>query len=430
MAIAPTRRALVRLGYTDARSLSEVLRTETLGGVLMLAAAMVALVWANTPYAASYEALRSFEIGPASLHLDLSLQTWAADGLLAVFFFVAGLELKRELAVGSLRRPAQAAVPIAAAVAGMAVPALVFVAVAWATGGDPMTLQGWAIPTATDIAFALAVLAVIQSHCPVQLRAFLLTLAVADDLGAILVIAVFYTASVEFLALLGAVALLVAYWLLQRRRIGAWWLYVLIALGTWALVHESGVHATVAGMALALLTRARPDRGEFHAPAERFRHRLEPFSAGFAVPVFALLAAGVPASPDALVAVLDEPAALGVIAGLVLGKPLGVFLGAYLTARFTRARLDDDLAWSDIVAVGMLAGVGFTVSLLITELAYDADELVATVKAGVLGGSLLAAVIAAVLLARRDGVYRRRALQNQTHEDPLGAPVADPGPAP
>ena len=425
MAIAPSRRVLTRLGYADARSLSEVLRTETLGGILMLAAAMVALVWANTPFAASYEALRSFEVGPASLHLDLSLQTWAADGLLAVFFFVAGLELKRELAVGSLRRPAQAAVPVAAAIAGMAVPALVFVVVAWATGGDPTTLQGWAIPTATDIAFALAVLAVIQSHCPVQLRAFLLTLAIVDDLIAILVIAVFYTASVEFLALLGAAALLAAYWLLQRRRVGAWWLYVPIALGTWVLVHESGVHATVAGMALALLTRARPDRGEDQTPAERSRHRLEPFSAGFAVPVFALLAAGVPASADALAAVLDEPAALGVIAGLVLGKPIGVFLGAYLTARFTRARLGDDLAWLDIVAVGILAGVGFTVSLLLTDLAYDSDVLVETVKAGVLGGSLVAAVLAAVLLARRDAFYRRRADDN-----PAGVHVAEPGRAP
>lgn len=406
-ASTPAGRLFGRPSRPDPRTLGDALRTETLGGVLMLTAAVVALAWANSPWASAYEALRSVTVGPASLHLGLSLQTWASDGLLAVFFFVAGLELKRELVQGSLRDPAQALVPVAAAIGGIALPALVFVAVAGASGADATGLSGWAIPTATDIAFALAVLAVIQSHVPSQLRAFLLTVAVVDDLCAIVIIGVFYTASIEFLALLGAGLLIAVYALLQRRGVRAWWVYVPIALMTWGLVHEAGVHATIAGMALALLTRARPRGDEAHAPAERLQHRIEPFSAGVAVPVFALLAAGVPASPEALGAMVEEPAALGVIAGLVIGKPLGVFLGAYLMARFTRARLTEDLAWADIAAVGALAGVGFTVSLLITELAYDDPGTTASVKAAVLAGSLLAAAVASGLLARRDVVYRR-----------------------
>lgn len=406
-ASTPAGRLFGRPSRPQSRTLADALRAETLGGVLMLIAAVVALTWANSPWSASYEILRAVTVGPRALHLDLTLQAWAADGLLAIFFFVAGLEFKREFVVGSMRHPAQALVPIAAALGGIAMPALVFVAVTAAAGTNSSDLGGWAIPTATDIAFALAVLAVIQSHCPSQLRVFLLTLAVVDDLCAIVIIGVLYTASAEFVALLGAVVLLAVYALLQRRGVRAWWVYVPIALMTWGLVHEAGVHATIAGMALALLTRARPRGDEAHAPAERLQHRIEPFSAGVAVPVFALLAAGVPASPAALGAMVEEPAALGVIAGLVIGKPLGVFLGAYLMARFTRARLTEDLAWADIAAVGALAGVGFTVSLLITELAYDDPGTAASVKAAVLAGSLLAAAVASGLLARRDVVYRR-----------------------
>jgi len=417
---APTGRLFARSSWPDPRPLTDALRAETLGGVLMLVAAVAALAWANSPWATSYESFRSVTVGPSALHLDLTLQTWAADGLLAVFFFVAGLELKRELVVGSLRDPRQALVPVAAAVGGMTAPAVVFVVVTMAAGGDRDSLSGWAIPTATDIAFALAVLAVTQSHCPSQLRAFLLTLAVVDDLCAIVIIGIFYTASIQFVALLGAGVLLAVYTILQRRGVRAWWLYVPIALATWVLVHEAGVHATIAGMALALLTRARPRGDEEHAPAERVQHRLEPFSAGVAVPVFALLAAGVPASASALSAMLDQPAALGVIAGLLVGKPVGVFLGAYLMARFTRAQLDDELAWADIAAVGALSGVGFTVSLLIADLAYDDSGLTASVKAAVLAGSLGAAVVASALLARRNAVYRRIA-----ERDDVTPPVAD-----
>ena len=406
-ASAPRReRIFARLSGDESNDLAGVLRNETVGGALMLGAAVVALVWANSPWSGAYDTVRETTIGPAALHLDLSLQTWAADGLLAIFFFVAGLELKRELVVGDLRTPSRAAVPVVAALAGMAAPALVFVLVANVAGGDGSVLRGWAIPTATDIAFALAVLAVIQSHLPTALRAFLLTLAVVDDLGAILVIATVYTASVDFLALAGAAALLVLYALLQRRRVRARWVYVPIALAVWGLVHEAGVHATVAGMALALLTRAKPDLGEQEAPAERVEHRLNPWSSALAVPAFALLAAGVPVSGGTLSGLLDDPASLAVGLGLVVGKPVGVLLGAWLTARLTRAELDDGLGWADVLAVGMLAGVGFTVSLLVTELAYDEGQT-ELVKTAVIVGSLLAAGLATLLLIRRNAVYRR-----------------------
>ncbi len=400
-------RIFTRLSGAESNDLAGVLRNETIGGALMLGAAVVALVWANSPWSNVYDTVRETTVGPAALHLDLSLQTWAADGLLAIFFFVAGLELKREFVVGDLRKPSRAAVPVAAAIAGMVAPALVFLAVAMAAGAEGPALRGWAIPTATDIAFALAVLAVIQSHLPPALRAFLLTLAVVDDLGAILVIATVYTASVDFLALAGAAVLLLGYALLQRRRVRAWWVYVPIGLAVWGLVHEAGVHATVAGMALALLTRARPDPGEHEAPAERVEHRVGPYSAGIAVPIFALFAAGVPISGGTFGGLVNDPASIAVVVGLVVGKPAGVLFGAWLTARFTRAQLGEGLSWADIAAVGMLAGVGFTVSLLITELAYEDPAQVELVKTAVIIGSLVAAVLAAVLLVRRNAAYRR-----------------------
>ena len=407
MTRGPAERIFDRLSGSESSDVAGVLRNETFGGALMLTAAMAALVWANSPWSGAYTSVRETTFGPGALHLDLSLQSWAADGLLAIFFFVAGLELKRELVVGDLRRPSRAVVPVAAAIAGMAAPALVFLAVAVTAGGGGPVLRGWAIPTATDIAFALAVLAVIQSHLPPALRAFLLTLAVVDDLGAIVIIATVYTSSVDLLALLAGVLLLVGYAVLQRRRVRAWWIYVPLGITIWGLVHEAGVHATVAGMAMALLTRATPDRGESASPAERVEHRLGPWSAGLAVPIFALLAAGVPLAGDTLSGLVDDPASMAVVAGLVVGKPVGVFLGAWLTARFTGAELGDGLGWPDIAAVGTLAGVGFTVSLLVTELAYHDTAQVQLVKTAVLVGSLLATVIAAALLARRNAAYRR-----------------------
>jgi NhaA family Na+:H+ antiporter len=255
---------------------------------LLLLAAVAGLVAANTGLADAYEDLRNYVIGPAALHLHLSLEAWAADGLLAIFFFVAGLELKREIVVGSLRQASQAVLPVVAAVAGMVVPALIFFGI---TAADASARDGWAIPMATDIAFALAVLAVVGSHLPPALRAFLLTLAVVDDLGAIAVIALFFTDDLSVIPLIVSIVLMGGYFLLQRARVVSPWIYVPLALTIWTLVHASGIHATVAGIALGLLTRVKPDPGEEASPAERLEHRVRPLSAGVAVPLFAFLSA-------------------------------------------------------------------------------------------------------------------------------------------
>ncbi|MGH8776088.1 MAG: Na+/H+ antiporter NhaA [Jiangellaceae bacterium] len=408
-----------RLPSTERTEVLAALRDETAGGFVLLAAAAGALLWANLG-GDSYRSVANAVFGPSALHLDLSVATWAADGLLAVFFLVAGLELKREIVLGELSNSANAVLPVAAAICGVAFPALVYVVVnVVVDGGD---LGGWAVPTATDIAFALAVLAVIGSRLPTSLRAFLLTLAVVDDLLAITIIAVFFTPSLSVASLLGALALLGAYALLQRLRVGAWWVYVPLGLAAWVLVHESGVHATVVGIAFGLFTRARRDPGEHESPAERLEHRLRPLSAMLCVPVFALMAAGVTVSGDALRAVFTEPVALGIVFGLLVGKAVGILGGSYLTARFTRAELSDDLAWSDVFGVAVLAGIGFTVSLLICELAFADGATVELAKTAVLVGSLLAAVVASVLLARRNAVYRRIDEEDSRDSDHDGTP--------
>jgi NhaA family Na+:H+ antiporter len=399
---------LDRLTLPERAWVLDVLRQETVGGALLLLASVVALVWANSPWRESYHALADLQVGPEALHLHLSLATWAADGLLAVFVFIAGLELKRELVVGTLSKPAQAALPVVAAVAGMVVPALLFVAVV--TGmGEPGSVGGWGIPMATDIAFALAVLAVTASRLPVALRAFLLTLAVVDDLGAIVVIAVFYSYDFSLAPLLVAIALLAGYALLQRLRVRSAFVYVPLALLIWYLVHDSGVHATIAGVALGLLTRVRQDEGERASPAHRLEQRLRPLSAAVCVPLFAFFAAGVTVVGGDGISVLTTPVAVAVIVGLVVGKPIGVYGGARLVARFTRADLSPALQWADVLTVGVLAGIGFTVSLLIGELAFQDPEHVVQAKTGTLAASLIAALLAVGALLRRSRAHGRAA---------------------
>ncbi|WP_093787493.1 Na+/H+ antiporter NhaA [Actinacidiphila guanduensis] len=397
-----------RLPLPERAFLADALRTETVGGVLLLLAAVAALVWANALHS-SYEQAAGFHLGPSALGLHLTLAHWAADGLLTVFFFVAGIELKRELVVGELREPSKAALPVLAALCGMAVPAAVYTAVSSAGGGS---LEGWAVPTATDIAFALAVLAVIGTALPPAMRAFLLTLAVVDDLCAILIIAIFFTSDIHIAALAGAAGCLAAFWLLLRLEVHGWYVYLPLALTTWALMYNSGVHATVSGVAMGLMLRCTPRPGERRTPAERIEHLVRPFSAGLAVPAFALFAAGVSVSGSALADVFRRPETLGVLLGLVVGKTLGVFGGTWLGARFTRAELNPDLAWPDVLALAALSGIGFTVSLLIDELAFAArPQLADEAKAAVLIGSLAAAVLAAVLLKLRDNAYRALAAE-------------------
>lgn len=407
----------------DAGRIGTLLRQETVGGVLLLVAAAAALVWANSPWAATYFRLRNFSLGPESLHLNLSVGQWASDGLLALFFFVAGLELKREFRTGDLRDPRKAAVPIAAACLGMAVPAGIYLAVN--SGSAP---QGWAIPIATDIAFALAILAVVGTHLPAGLRTFLLTLAVVDDLLAILVIAAAFTSQLHWGWLGLAMVPLAGFAVGVRRR---WPGYVLVPLAvlTWALVHASGVHATVAGVALAFVVPVRQAGGS----AERFDHLLRPWSAGLAVPVFALFAAGVQVGGvRGFTDAVGSPIAIGIIGGLVIGKTAGILLGAYLAGRATGAPLSTELSWWDVVGVAVLGGVGFTVALLIGDLAFGVGtDQGAQATIGVLTGSAIAALLAAVLLRVRNSRYRRITLQELSDSGRPGVGSSDlPGEEP
>jgi NhaA family Na+:H+ antiporter len=426
----PLHRALFARGsWSETTRITSILRKETVGGALLLFAAAVALIWANSRWSASYHNLTNFHVGTDrfGLHLDLSLGGWAADGLLAIFFFVVGLELKREFVAGDLRDPGRAALPIAAAIGGMVVPAAMFVAFT-INAGDGAT-RGWAIPTATDIAFAVAVLAVISTHLPSALRTFLLTLAVVDDLLAITVIAIFYTEKIKLVALLVALIPLILFTILVQRRIQSWWLLIPLAVLTWVFVHESGVHATVAGVLLGFtvpVLRSEAAGGPDAGPglAEHFEHLMRPVSAGFAVPVFAFFAAGVTfGGYDGLVTALSDPIALGIVGGLVVGKTLGVFGTTWVLAAVTRASLDAALRWIDVLGMSMLAGIGFTVSLLIGDLAYDPgsarDDVV---KVAVLTGSLLAAVLAAILLRLRNRHYRSVWLMETRDGDHDGVP--------
>ncbi|MEU8344950.1 Na+/H+ antiporter NhaA [Actinomadura meyerae] len=378
---------------------------ETIGGVVMLLAAIAALVWANTPWADAYESLRKFEISPHWLHLGhMDVQHWASSGLLAVFFFVAGLELREELTHGELRKPRDAALPVIAAAAGVVLPALIFLMV---SAGESGALRGWAVPTATDIAFALAVLAVTFTSCPPPLRAFLLTLAVVDDLIAITIIALFYTETLHWTWLGLSVVLIAVYGVLQQRNFRSPWVYVPLAILAWYFLQRSGIHATVAAVALGMLTSPKETPDGRPTNAERTDHFLRPLSAGVCVPVFAFVSAGVGLGASQLGAVFTDRVALGVIAGLVIGKFLGVFGGAWAAVRLNLATLGEDLHWHEIAGVALLAGVGFTVSLLIGGLAYTDPSQFERVTTAVLIASVLASAAAAVVFRRRVRVRAR-----------------------
>lgn len=426
------QRILSRGTYPEHLRIGAILRMETTGGLVLIAAAILALVWANSPAAASYFALRDFQVGIEALHLRLSLGAWAADGLLAIFFFLVGLELKHEIVAGDLRDPARALVPVIAAAGGVAVPALIYAAL---NAGNPETLAGWAIPTATDIAFAVAVLAIIGSHLPSALRIFLLTLAVVDDLIAICIIAIFYTDHLDMLPL-GLFLLPVALyaWLVQSRprwfaehRWAPWLILLPIAIVAWGLLHASGIHATIAGVVLGFtipVRRKDPTAGPGKGLAMTFEHQYRPLSTGFAVPVFAFFSAGVAiGGAQGLVDALTSPVGLGIILGLVLGKPLGIVASTWVLTRFTRATLDDSVRWIDLAGVGTLAGVGFTVSLLVGELSFGVGTPPGdAAKVGVLMASVLAAVAAALILVPRNRRYRRIEQEESVDSDADGTP--------
>ncbi len=397
---------------TPARPLRAWASRETTGGALLIAAAALALLWANSPWRAAYHDLSALTVGPAAWHLDLELAHWAADGLLALFFFAVGLELKHEIVAGSLRDPRRAAVPVVAAVGGMLVPAALYLGVV-AAAGDSAAVRGWAVPTATDIAFALAVLAVVGRGLPVAIRTFLLTLAVVDDLLAIIVIAVVYSDGVDLAALTAAAGAVALFALLVRSPYVHPWLLWPLGLVAWGFMHASGVHATIAGVLLGLTVPARAVNGEAGSRAHRYERAVRPWSAAVALPLFAFFAAGVTVvDGDGVGGLLGEPVVPAVVLGLVLGKVLGILGGVALVTRGSRLHLPEGVGIRDLVPVGLLAGIGFTVSLLIAELAFEGDAALAgAAKIAVLTGTLLSATAAAVLL-RVDARRARSADEN------------------
>jgi NhaA family Na+:H+ antiporter len=383
----------------------KLLHNETYSGALLLVAATAAMVIANSPWSGWYFSLSNTVIGPEAIHLDLTVATWAADGLLAIFFFVAGMELKYELVSGSLSNRANAAVPIAAALGGMIVPAVIFFAI---NAGTP-SAKGWGIPMATDIAFALAVLGIAGRRLPIELRAFLLSLAVVDDLGAIMVIAIFYSSSIALTYLLASAACVIIFATAQRKGIRSPLLYLPLGLATWVLLHESGVHATIAGVALGLAMRIKTKDGETESPLENALDKFHPWSAGLCVPVFAFFAAGISIVGISVGQAFTSPVSVGVMIGLVVGKPIGILGFAWLAARFTKAELSKSLYWGDVLAIGLLAGVGFTVSLLITKLAFVGDaETDALARLSVLMASVIAAMLAVIALQIRKSAHLLR----------------------
>jgi len=429
-----------RGSYAESLRILRVLRSETVGGALLVIMAAIGIAWANSPWADWYFRLRDLEIGYAPWHLELTVGQWASDGLLAIFFFLVGLELKREFVAGDLRRIGTAIVPVLAAAGGVAVPALLYVLI---TFHDPELLRGWAIPTATDIAFAVAVLAIIGSHLPSPLRIFLLTLAVVDDLIAIAIIAIFYTESIEVVPLLLGFLTIAVYGVIAQRYrqffhlkpAAAWLILLPIGVIAWAFVHASGIHATIAGVLLGftipVLHRKRDDVPEDEPGlAEVFEHRFRPLSAGFAVPIFAFFSAGVAiGGAEGLMSALADPVLIGVMIGLIVGKPIGIVLTTWIATRARHARLDPAVTWIDLFGVGLLAGIGFTVSLLVTELSFsETDAHHDDAKVGILLASIVAAAFASVVLGARNRRYRRIEQEESVDEDGDGIPDVYPTP--
>jgi NhaA family Na+:H+ antiporter len=414
--------------------------SEVTGSILLLACAVVALVWANSPWAASYfDFLHTYvgvSWGDASFHL--SLHHWINDGLMVIFFFVVGLEVKRELVVGELSSFRKASLPVAAAVGGMVVPAVFFVVLNF--GGEGA--RGWGIPMATDIAFALGILAVFGSRAPLGLKVFLTALAIADDLGAVAVIALFYTEKINVTALIVAGILLLILFVAVRARVNHLGILLPLIVGVWVAVFASGLHATVAGIFVAMLIPVKPrlsvphfiantedflhhirvadttddmliaDKHQLHA-VENVRERaadilpsglvlehiFHPIQVWFILPLFALANAGV-AIGDDLMAVLANPLSLGIIVGLVVGKPVGIGLLSWLAVKSGRGALPEGVTWAQVIGAGCLAGVGFTMSLFITDLAFDNETLIATAKIGILAASLTSGILGYIILSR------------------------------
>lgn len=397
------------LGWRVRRYLTSIphkLTNDTTAGMLLIGAALAAIVIANSPLRHWYAAISHHQLGPESLHLHLSVHAWAADGLLAIFFFVVGLELKTEFVTGSLRDRRQALLPMLAAAGGVVGPSLIYLLVQTISASPHA--NGWAIPSATDIAFALALLAVFGKGLPPALRTFLLTLAVVDDLIVIVIIALFYSSSINITYLLVALAAIAVFGVFTHQRITSPWVLLPLALVAWWAMHASGIHATIAAVGLGLVVPARRRRDE-EQMTHRFAHFWTPISSGIAVPIFAFFAAGINVvDSGGLKEVITDPVAIGIMVGLPLGKLLGIWGTVVVLTRFTVLRLGNGIDWEDIFAVGLLAGIGFTVALLVASLAFPAGSAQADHAAmGVILGTLIAALGGSLALRHRVAVHVR-----------------------
>lgn len=426
-----------RGSYAETARISDIMRKESVGGFILLAATVLAVVLANTQASHFYETVRDTEVGisvPGFSHLMMNVHHWAADGLLTVFFFLTGLELKKEFVVGDLRSPGKAIVPVAAAFGGAMTPAILYFAI---NHGSDTAVHGWAIPAATDIAFAVAVLAGVGTFLPAALRTFLLTLAVVDDLIAIVIIALFYTSSFQAWYLIASIIPIgIYFWvthkherLFHEKKWAAWVILLPLGLTTWALFLESGIHATIAGVILGFcvpvrMTSQAKAAGSNGGLSEVLEHRLRPLSTGFCVPLFAFFSAGVAIGGwDGLQRAVADPVAIGIIVGLVVGKTVGITGTTWLITRFRGVNLDSDIAWVDIIGLAVTGGIGFTVSMLVAELSFAAGEAhTEDAKIGIMIGSVTAAICGAVILSMRNKHYKLIAQKEALDENQDGIP--------
>lgn len=378
--------------------LSDFLRRETLAGLLLIFAAVIALLVANSPLDHLYDQLISVPVVVAagSWSIDKPLLLWINDGLMAIFFFLVGLELKREVCEGELSNPKDIVLPAAGALGGMLLPACIYV---WVNWGNEVAMSGWAIPAATDIAFALGILALLGSRAPASLKVFLVTLAIIDDIGAIVIIALFYTSNITETALIVAAICLPILWIMNRRNVVDLPSYLLVGLVLWVAMLKSGVHATLAGVVLAAFIPMRDKKDPEHSPVLELEHSLNPAVSFAIVPIFAFANAGITfsnISPEGIF----HPVTFGIFLGLVVGKQLGVFGFCWLVVQLRLTRLPEDLTFKHIYGCALLCGVGFTMSLFIGALAFEQTGVnrMFDERVGILAGSLVSAVLGFAVL--------------------------------
>ena len=375
--------------------IQEFIRLETSGGVVLMIAAIFAMIIANTPLSATYDLILGtyIKVGIGNFEIAKPAILWINDGLMAIFFFLVGLEIKREVLAGELSSFDKAILPIMAAIGGMAVPGIIFAIVNW---GTPQNLNGWAIPTATDIAFALGILALIGSRAPIALKIFLLAIAIIDDLGAIVIIAIFYTSELSINALSISMIGFAAAIALNRLGIQRTAPYLLVGIIVWVFVLKSGVHATLAGVLIAFTIPLKA-KNEDEALLYKMEHGLHPWVAFLILPVFAFANAGVNFTGIGIDDLL-QPLTLGIAVGLFLGKQIGIFLATWIGVKSGIARLPENVSWKHVYGVACLTGVGFTMSLFIGSLAFTTADVMNAVRLGVVLGSVLSGIIGYLLL--------------------------------